>query len=80
MSENRKDYGILLTPEIKLHRQYFKECVKLLGINARATKERIAITDATIEIDSLESLNQLTRELRKVDSVYEVNRKNRGKE
>ena len=33
MSENRKDYGILLTPEIKLHRQYFKECVKLLGIN-----------------------------------------------
>ncbi len=54
--------------------------VKLLGINARATKERIAITDVTIEIDSLESLNQLTRELRKVDSVYEVNRKNRGKE
>ena len=33
MSENRKDYGILLTPEIKLHRQYFKEMVKLLGIN-----------------------------------------------
>ena len=33
MSDNRKDYGILLTPEIKLHRQYFKECVKLLGIN-----------------------------------------------
>lgn len=33
MSESRKDYGILLTPEIKLHRQYFKEMVKLLGIN-----------------------------------------------
>ena len=33
MSENRKDYGILLTPEIKLHRQYFKEMTKLLGIN-----------------------------------------------
>lgn len=33
MSDNRKDYGILLTPEIKLHRQYFKEMVKLLGIN-----------------------------------------------
>ena len=33
MSENRKDYGILLTPEIKLHRQYFNEMVKLLGIN-----------------------------------------------
>lgn len=33
MSDNRKDYGILLTPEIKLHRQYFKEMTKLLGIN-----------------------------------------------
>ena len=33
MAENRKDYGILITPEIKIHRQYFKEMVKLLGIN-----------------------------------------------
>ena len=33
MSENRKDYGILITPEIKLHRKYFKEMVKLLGVN-----------------------------------------------
>ena len=32
MSENRKDYGILLTPEIKLHRKYFLEMAKLLGI------------------------------------------------
>ena len=48
---------------------------KLLGVNARATKERIAITEVTLEIDSLESLNKVIRELRKVDSVYEVNRK-----
>ena len=48
---------------------------KLLGVNARATKERIAITEVTLEIDSLESLNKIIRELRKVDSVYEVNRK-----
>lgn len=33
MSGRRNDYGILITPEIKLHRQYFKEMVKLLGIN-----------------------------------------------
>ena len=48
---------------------------KLLGVNARATKERIAITEVTLEIDSLDSLNKIIRELRKVDSVYEVNRK-----
>ena len=33
MSQTRKHYRILITPERKLHRQYFKECVKLLGIN-----------------------------------------------
>ena len=48
---------------------------KLLGVNARATKERIAVTEVTLEVDSLESLNKIIRELRKVDSVYEVNRK-----
>lgn len=48
---------------------------KLLGVNARASKERIAVTEVTLEIDSLESLNKLIRELRKIDSVYEVNRK-----
>ena len=49
---------------------------KLLGVSARATKERIAITEVTLEVDSLEGLNKIIRELRKVDSVYEVNRKN----
>ena len=48
---------------------------KLLGVNARATKERIAVTEVTLEVNSLESLNKIIRELRKVDSVYEVNRK-----
>lgn len=33
MSDNRTDYGVLLNKDIKLHRQYFKEMVKLLGIN-----------------------------------------------
>jgi len=48
---------------------------KLLGVNARATKERIAIIETSLEVDSLESLNKIIRELRKIDSVYEVNRK-----
>ena len=48
---------------------------KLLGVNAKATKERIAITDVSIEVDSLDSLNKIIKELRKIDSVYEVNRK-----
>ena len=49
---------------------------KLLGVSARATKERIAIIEVTLDVDSLDGLNKIIREIRKVDSVYEVNRKN----
>lgn len=31
--EQRDNYGILLTPDIKLHRQYFKQMTRLIGIN-----------------------------------------------
>lgn len=38
--EAENKYGILLTPDIKLHRHYFNEMVQLLGINViyRAVK------------------------------------------
>ena len=32
---NQQNYGVLLTKDIKLHRFYFKEMVKLLGINCQ---------------------------------------------
>ena len=54
--------------------------VRLISVNAKATKERIAITEVTLEVDSVESLNKVIRELRKIDSVYEVSRKNKMKE
>ena len=54
--------------------------IKLLSVSAKTTKERIAIVEATLEIDSLESLNKLIREIKKVDSVYEVKRKNKVKD
>ena len=48
---------------------------KIMGVSAKATKERVAIIEVTLEIDSLDSLNKILKELRKVDSVYEVKRK-----
>ena len=48
---------------------------KLMGVNTRTTKERIAIMDISIEIDNLEELNKVQKAIRKVDSVYEVRRK-----
>jgi len=48
---------------------------KLIAVNARANRDKIAITDITIEVENLEELNRVLKTLRKVDSVYEVNRK-----
>lgn len=35
MSENRTDYGLLITKDIKLHRNWFKQMTKLHGINCK---------------------------------------------
>ena len=48
---------------------------KILGVNTKITKEKIAIIDITIEVEDLEELNKAQKVIRKVDSVYEVRRK-----
>lgn len=35
MSESVKDYGILISPDIKLHRMWFKQMLALHGINCK---------------------------------------------
>ena len=48
---------------------------KIMGVNARATKEKIVIIDLSIEVENVEELNKVLKGLRKIDSVYEVRRK-----
>ena len=48
---------------------------KIMGVNTKTTKERIAIIELTIEVENLEELNKVLKLIRKVDSVYEVKRK-----
>ena len=49
--------------------------VKLVAVTSKATKEKIAITEITIEVENIEELNKVLKQLRKIDSVYEVKRK-----
>ena len=53
---------------------------KLIAVSSRATKEKIAITEMTIEVENIEELNKVLKSLRRIDSVYEVSRKNKMKE
>lgn len=48
---------------------------KLIAVSSRATKEKIAVTELTVEVENVEQLNKILKALRKIDSVYEVKRK-----
>ena len=48
---------------------------KLLAVTSRANKEKISITEVTVEVENIEELNKILKQIRKVDSVYEVKRK-----
>lgn len=48
---------------------------KIEGVNTKVTKEKIAIIDITLEIENLAELSKAIKAIRKVNSVYEVNRK-----
>ena len=48
---------------------------KLMGVNTKTTKERIAIMKIDLEVENTEELSRVIKFIRKVDSVYEVRRK-----
>ena len=48
---------------------------KLMALNSKTTREHIATIDVTLEVVNIEELNKILKELRKIDSVYEVTRK-----
>ena len=49
--------------------------INIMGVNTKTNKERIATIDVTVEVKDTEQLNSVIKAVRKVDSVYEVNRK-----
>ena len=49
--------------------------INIMGVNTRTSKDRIATIEATLEVKDIEQLNQVIKQIRKVDSVYEVTRK-----
>lgn len=48
--------------------------IPLKAINARTTREQIAVINLTLEINDTEQLAKIVKKLKKVDSVFEVTR------
>ena len=49
--------------------------INIMGVNTKTSRERIATIDITVEVENIEQLTKVIKAIRKVDSVYEVNRK-----
>lgn len=52
-----------------------KQNVKLVAISAKASKEKIATINFTLEVKDIDDINKTIRDLKKIDSVYDVKRK-----
>lgn len=48
---------------------------KLLAVTSKANKEKISITEVTVQVENIDELNKVLKQIRKIDSVYEVKRK-----
>ena len=49
--------------------------INIMGVNTKTNKDRIATIDITLEVKDIEQLKNVVKSIRKVDSVFEVNRK-----
>ena len=50
--------------------------VNILAVNTKTGKDRIAIIYITLETKSINELNVIIKDIKKVDSIYDVRRKN----
>ena len=48
--------------------------IKLQGFTARSTEDKTCIIDVVMEIKSVDELTKIIKNIRKIDSVYEVKR------
>ena len=50
------------------------EKTPMMSVTSKVSKERIVLTELTIEVNDVAKLNSVIKALRKIDSVYEVKR------
>lgn len=47
----------------------------IIAMNSKVNKDKIVMADVTVEVENLDNLNNLLKSLRKIENVYEVNRR-----
>lgn len=49
--------------------------INIMGVNTKTNKDRIATIEITLEVKNIEELNQVVKNIKKIDSVFDVKRK-----
>ena len=49
--------------------------IQIVAINYKVNKDKIVTTNVTVAIENIDELNELLKSLRKVENVFEVNRR-----
>ena len=50
------------------------EKTPIMAVSSKVSKERIVLTELTLEVSNIAQLNSVLKAIRKIDSVYEVRR------
>lgn len=61
---------------VDISQELLNQQVNIVGFNTKTNKQRIATIEVTAEIENVDQLNKVLRSIRKIDSVFEVKRKN----
>ena len=73
------DIEIFATDRNGLLRDILKQVentkIRLVGVNTKTTKEKVAVINLSVQTENLEELKKLINQISKVESVYEVKRK-----
>lgn len=56
-------------------REITNQKINIMGVNTKTNRDRIATIYITLEVNGIEQLNQIIKQIKKVDSVYEATRK-----
>lgn len=46
-----------------------------MAVNTKTNKDRVALIEMTLEVKNIEELNKVLKNIKKVDSVFDVKRK-----
>ena len=56
-------------------KEIMNQKINIIGVNTKNNKDKVVTIEIELDIKNIQELNSLMKEIRKIESVYEVSRK-----